>query len=71
MIFRELCRNHFHDAKLPQLNGYWCMVAQRIALGRRFQHRKIVRHPDLRARITSCLHAGWSPKQIAGRMRQK
>lgn len=52
-VFRELRRNHFHDAELPQLSG-WCIVAQRIALGRRFQHRKIVRHLDLRDRLSGC-----------------
>ena len=68
-VFRELRRNRCHDAELPHLNGCWCMVAQRIALGRRFRHRKIVRHPELRDRVTDCLRAGWSPEQIAGRIR--
>lgn len=68
-IFRELRRNRYHDAELPHLNGYWGLVAQRFALGRRFQHRKLVRYPDLRERVTVCLRAGWSPEQIAGRMR--
>lgn len=68
-VFRELRRNRYHDAEIPELSGYWSVPAQKIALGRRFRHRKLVRHPDLRHRVTRCLRAGWSPEQIAGRMR--
>ncbi len=45
------------------------MLAQKLALGRRVRHRKLIRHPDLRQRVVTCLRAGWSPEQIAGRMR--
>lgn len=68
-IFRELRRNRYHDVELPHLSGYWGMLAQKLALGRRFQHRKLVRLPQLRAQIVECLRSGWSPEQIEGRMR--
>ena len=68
-VFRELRRNRHHDAEIPELRGYWGVLAQKLALGRRFRHRKLVRHPDLRRMVISCLWAGWSPEQISGRMR--
>ncbi|MET3614381.1 IS30 family transposase, partial [Rhizobium aquaticum] len=68
-VFRELRRNRHNDVEIPELTGYWCVVAQKLALGRRFRHRKLVRHSELRQRIVVCLKAGWSPEQIAGRMR--
>ena len=68
-VFRELRRNRHHDVEIPELTGYWCVLAQKLALGRRFRHRKLVRHSELRQRIIVCLKAGWSPEQIAGRMR--
>lgn len=68
-VFRELRRNRHHDVEIPELNGYWCVLAQKLALARRFRHRKLVRYSELRQRIIVCLKAGWSPEQIAGRMR--
>ncbi|MET3615693.1 IS30 family transposase, partial [Rhizobium aquaticum] len=68
-VFRELRRNRHHDVEIPELTGYWCVLAQKLALGRRFRHRKLVRYSELRQRIVVCLKAGWSPEQIAGRMR--
>ena len=36
---------------------------------RRAIHRKMIVHPELKAAIEDRLKAGWSPEQIAGRMR--
>jgi transposase, IS30 family len=35
---------------------------------RRSRHRKLVRHPKLRAAIIERIRHGWSPEQIAGRL---
>src|SRR6056297_418685 len=37
--------------------------------GRRAIHRKMIVHPQLKAAIEDRLKAGWSPEQIAGRIR--
>ena len=34
-IYREIKRNHYDDKELPELNGYYGMVAQRSASQRR------------------------------------
>jgi len=68
-IFRELKRNHFHDSEIPKLSGYWCVVAQSRCDARRTRRRKLVRDPRLRDQVERCLRAGWTPEQIAGRMR--
>ncbi|ARC39056.1 hypothetical protein A6J80_22495 (plasmid) [Paracoccus yeei] len=68
-IFRELRRNHFHDSDIPKLSGYWCIVAQSYSDGRRTRRRKLVRDPGLRDQVERCLRSGWTPEQIAGRMR--
>ena len=36
---------------------------------RRAIHRKMIVHPELKEAIVDRLKAGWSPEQIAGRMR--
>ncbi len=68
-IFRELRRNHFHDSNIPKLSDYWCVVAQSCADGRRTRQRKLVRDPGLRNQVERYLRSGWTPEQIAGRMR--
>ena len=68
-IYRELKRNHFDDKELPRLNGYYALNAQAMYERRRAIHRKMVVHPELKAAIEDRLKAGWSPEQIAGRMR--
>ena len=68
-IFRELRRNRFVDAELPDLNGYWGLIAQGKADGRRSRRRKLLRQVKLRERVEHCLSCGWTPEQIAGRMR--
>ncbi len=68
-IFRELSRNRFVDAELQHLSGYYALNAQTIATDRRANLRKMVRHPALRTAVIDRLRAGWTPEQIAGRLR--
>ena len=68
-IYRELKRNTYEDKELPELNGYYCITAQAKYEQRRAIHRKMILHPDLKTAIEDRLKAGWSPEQIAGRMR--
>ncbi|WP_424934760.1 transposase, partial [Amaricoccus macauensis] len=68
-IYREIRRNRYEDAELPNLNGYFGLLAQKTATGRRRTRRKLIRMPELRAAVEAQLQAGWSPEQIAGRLR--
>ncbi len=68
-LYRELKRNFFRDVELPELNGYHAVAAQDMAERRRAVHRKMVVHPTLKLAVVDRLKAGWSPEQIAGRMR--
>lgn len=68
-VYREIKRNFFKDDELPQLNGYYGMVAQKSAAERRARRRKLVRFPELREAVIDRLQEGWSPEQIAGRLR--
>ncbi len=38
-VYREIKRNAFSDKELPELNGYYGMVAQKEALARRVRRR--------------------------------
>lgn len=67
-IYRGIKRNGFVDDELPNLNGYYGMVAQRTAMGRRARRCKLVRLVDLRKSVIKQLKEGWSPEQIAGRL---
>jgi IS30 family transposase len=68
-IYRELRRNHYTDKELPELNGYHAVAAQDMYDRRRAIHRKLIVHPQLKAAVEDRLKAGWSPEQIAGRMK--
>lgn len=68
-ITREIKRNWWVDVDVPQADGYWHMTAQSLAVQRRVRRRKLERLPDLRAEVIRCLHEGWSPEQISGRLR--
>lgn len=68
-IYRELRRNWWHDAEVPQAEGYWPVSAQMLADGRRRRRCKLLRHPRLQAAVVQGLQDGWSPEQIAGRLR--
>ena len=67
-IYREIKRNHYDDKELPELNGYYGVVAQRTASQRRARRRKLVRLVGLREAVIKQLKEGWSPEQIAGRL---
>ena len=68
-IYRELKRNYYDDEELPELNGYHAVNAQGMYERRRAVHRKLLVHPQVKAAVEDRLRAGWSPEQIAGRMR--
>ncbi|WP_424934448.1 IS30 family transposase [Amaricoccus macauensis] len=70
-IYREIQRNRYEDTELPNLNGYYGLLAQKTAAERRCRRRKLIRLQDLRAAIEDQLRAGWSPEQIAGRLRHE
>ncbi len=68
-IYRELTRNVYEDTEIPELDGYYGVTAQNAYERRRAIHRKMVVHPELKTAVEDRLKAGWSPEQIAGRMR--
>ena len=68
-IFRELRRNHFQDPDFPKVVGYFAIAAHDRTARRRERQRKLVRHSELRTIVETRLKAGWTPEQIAGRMR--
>jgi IS30 family transposase len=68
-IYREIRRNTYRDEAIPELNGYHAVVAQDRYEERRAIHRKLIIYPDIMAAVRSGFAAGWSPEQIAGRMR--
>lgn len=68
-IFRELKRNMFVDAAMSDLNGYYCVAAHDMACERRGKLRKLVRFGRVRQAVIDKIRHGWSPQQIAGRMR--
>ncbi len=67
--FREIKRNTFVDPQMPDLSGYYCVTANAMARERRAKLRKLARFADLRQSIIERIMHGWSPQQIAGRMR--
>ena len=66
-IYREIKRNTYHDAELPQYSGYYAVTAQDKYERRRAVHRKLVAHPEVKAAVEDALKAGWSPEQISAR----
>jgi len=68
-IYRELKRNQFADKDMPELNGYYCLTAQDKARNRRIKLTKLMQHIELRDAVIEQLKVGWSPEQIAGRLR--
>jgi transposase, IS30 family len=69
-IYRELGRNRFRDGDRG-FCGYFPLNAQDLARRRRQRRRKLAADEGLRARITERLKAGWSPQQIAGRLKHE
>ncbi len=68
-IFRELRRNMFVDKQIPDLSGYYCVTAHEMACERRAKLRKLARFSNVRQSVIDRIVHGWSPQQIAGRMR--
>lgn len=68
-IYREIKRNSVRFDNQPELNGYYSLNAQALYEDRRAIHRKLIRFPEVMAAVRSGFDAGWSPEQIAGRMR--
>ncbi len=73
-IYRELARNRHRDRENAgdrhcDISGYYPVTAQDQALARRRRLAKLARHKDLLAHVVDRLRAGWSPQQIAGRLR--
>ena len=74
MIHRELARNRYRDRENAgdrrcDISGYYPVTAQDQALARERRLAKLARHEDLLAHVVDRLRAGWSPPQIAGRLR--
>ena len=69
-IHRELGRNRFRDGDRG-FCGYFPLNAQDLARRRRQRRRKLAADEGLRAHVTERLRAGWSPQQIAGRLRHE
>ncbi|WP_335949504.1 IS30 family transposase [Salipiger bermudensis] len=67
-VYREIKRNGFVADELPELNGYYGVVAQKSATARRARRRKLIRLPALREAVIDRLKEGWSPGQVAGRL---
>lgn len=67
-IFRELRRNHFTDAEMQKVVGYFGVVASKNALSRLQKDRKLMRQAELRDLIIERIKDGWTPEQIAGRI---
>ncbi len=70
-VYREFRRNWWHNAEVPQAQGYWPVSAQMLADGRRRRRCKLLRHPKLQVAVVDRLKEGWSPEQIAGRLRME
>ncbi|NSZ76959.1 IS30 family transposase (plasmid) [Agrobacterium tumefaciens] len=68
-IFREIKRNTFVDKVVPDLTGYYCVTAHDMSCERRAKLRKLVRFSHVRQSVIDRIIHGWSPQQIAGRMR--
>jgi transposase, IS30 family len=68
-IYRDIKRNRYTDKELPELDEYHALVAQDKNEARRAIHRKLIRQPEVKAAVENRSKAGWSPEQVAGRMR--
>src|SRR4051812_9034041 len=69
-IYRELGRNRFRDGDRG-FRGYFPLNAQDLARRRRQRRRKLVVNDALREHVVERLEAGWSPQQIAGRLKRE
>jgi transposase, IS30 family len=69
-IYRELGRNRFRDGDRG-FCGYFPLTAQDLARRRRQRRRKLAADDVLREHVVGRLKDGWSPQQIAGRLKQE
>src|SRR5215203_5264091 len=69
-LYRELGRNRFRDGD-HGFCGYFPLTAQDLARRRRQRRWKLIADDALRAHVVGRLEAGWSPQQIAGRLKQE
>src|SRR5690349_9381814 len=69
-VYRELGRNRFRDGDRG-FCGYFPLNAHDLARRRRQRRRKLAADPALREHVIERLEAGWSPQQIAGRLKQE
>jgi len=69
-IYRELGRNRFRDGGRG-FCGYFPLNAQDLARRRRQRRRKLAADDDLREHVVGRLRDGWSPQQIAGRLKHE
>ncbi|GGA64293.1 IS30 family transposase [Pelagibacterium lentulum] len=68
-VSREIRRNYWHDREVPEAEGYWAVLANDMTRDRRRRVGKLHRSHALRHAVISKLEDGWSPEQIAGRLR--
>jgi IS30 family transposase len=69
-IYRELGRNRFRDGDRG-FCGDFPLNAQDLARRRRQRRRKLAADDDLREHVVGRLRDGWSPQQIAGRLKHE
>jgi IS30 family transposase len=69
-VYRELGRNRFRDGDRG-FCGYFPLTAQDLARRRRQRRRKLAIDGELRAHVVGRLNDGWSPQQIAGRLKRE
>jgi IS30 family transposase len=69
-VYRELGRDRSRDGDRG-FCGYFPLNAQDLARRRRQRRRKLAADEGLRAHVTERLEAGWSPQQIAGRLKHE
>lgn len=68
-VFREIKLNTVIDSVMPELNGYYCVTAHDMCLRTENQAKELARLSNVRQSVIDRLIHGWSPQQIAGRMR--
>src|SRR5690348_4079337 len=69
-VYRELGRDRFRDGDRG-FCGYFPLNAQDLARRRRQRRRKLAMDDGLREHVVGRLRDGWSPQQIAGRLKQQ
>ncbi|MFC7291395.1 IS30 family transposase [Hirschia litorea] len=70
-IYREIDRNSFQDKDMPDYDGYHCVLAHAKAQDRRKKQRKLIQIPKLLVAVIEQLKTGWTPEQIAGRLKHE